>query len=130
MAALTDLERRVAILVMVYDASDYRLRRLVARPSERRHMSVWRVADRQREVIAEALERADKVLEYHGLTADHVRRAAALPDAAWDDTPYDRATTCAVCGAHLPRRHGPGRPRVYCRPACRQRAHLERSSRR
>lgn len=33
---------------------------------------------------------------------------------------------CRWCGRALPERKGPGRPRRYCRPGCRQQAHLAR----
>ena len=33
---------------------------------------------------------------------------------------------CRWCGRPLPDRSGPGRPRRYCRPGCRQQAHLAR----
>jgi hypothetical protein len=130
MAELPVLERQVAVAAMVRDASDYRLRSLVAWAGEWQRMGVSSVQDRQRQRVADALERAVNVLRSHGLTADHLRRASALSAADWDDTQVDnRATTCAECGADLPRRIRPGRPRRYCSHACRERAYRARHSR-
>jgi hypothetical protein len=39
------------------------------------------------------------------------------------------ANKCAWCEAAMPPRDGPGRPRVYCRPACRKAAYEARRAR-
>lgn len=36
---------------------------------------------------------------------------------------WGRPLLCGLCGAALPRRRGPGRPRRWCSKACWQKAH-------
>ena len=60
---------------------------------------------------------------------DHTAPAAQSPD----QPPWVRALTwshpCPVCGIDVPKRYGPGRARIYCTNACRQRAYRWRRAR-
>jgi hypothetical protein len=117
-------DRRVAVTAIVYQASDSQLRRIVAWAEERQRMGNESVRARQRQRIADALERTTSALDRHGLTADHIWRARNTSSVIKDLGIKGQPTHCAECDATLTGRARTGRLRLYCNQACRQKHYL------